>query len=180
MAAFLTIYTPTYRRPRFLAACKESVAAQSDRDYQHLVIEDRVGVGVEGMFLAVRDNVGLIEGQYVYMLQDDDVLVDRDFVRELKRFVWEHNDPPVVIVRNKKHGLQPRRWRQAPQLGSIDLGSYVVRADVFCRHADQFGARYEGDYDFIRFLWDRRYTFAWWDRLVAEAQQVGMGRPEAA
>ena len=82
-----------------------------------------------------------------------------------------------IIVRNK-HGLQPCRW-QAPQPGR-STGSYVVRADVFCRHADQFGARYEGDYDFIRFLWDRRYTFAWWDRLVAEAQQVGMGRPEAS
>ena len=178
--AFLTIYTPTYRRPLLLAECRASVAAQSDPDYQHLVIEDTVGLGIGGMFAAIRQHTALIEGEYVYVLQDDDVLVDREFVRELKAFVWQHNRPPVVIVRNRKHGLQPRLWRQAPQLGSIDLGSYVVRADVFCRHADQFGARYEGDYDFIRFLWDRRYTFAWWDRLVAEAQQVGMGRPEAS
>ena len=62
MAAFLTIYTPTYRRPLLLAECRASVAAQSDPDYQHLIIEDTVGVGVEGMFLAVRDNVGLIDG----------------------------------------------------------------------------------------------------------------------
>lgn len=178
MAAFLTIYTPTYRRPRFLAACKESVAAQSDRDYQHLVIVDEVGIGVAGMFAAIPGNVPLIEGEYVYILQDDDVITDRDFVRDLKRFAWEHNDPPVVIVKNRKFGVQPRKWEQAPQLGHIDLGSYVIRADVFAENAHRFGRRYEGDYDFIRALWDMGYPFAWWDRLVAEAQQVGMGRPE--
>lgn len=176
--AFLTIYTPTYKRPTLLAECRASVAAQSDADYQHLVVEDAVGIGIGGMFAAIQTNAPLVEGEYVYILQDDDLLVDRDFVRELKRFVWEHNDPPVVIVRNRKHGLQPRCWQQPPQLGSIDLGSYVIRADVFCRHADRFGKRYEGDYDFIRALWDMHYPFAWWDRLVAEAQQVGMGKPE--
>lgn len=176
--AFLTFYTPTYRRPHLLAECIASVQAQSDPDWQHLVIRDEVGIGIEGVFAAVPEHTPEIEGDYVYMLQDDDLLVDRDFIRDLKRFVWEHNSPPVVIVRNQKHGLQPRRWQAPPQLGSIDLGSYVIRADVFCENAHRFGRRYEGDFDFIRALWDLRYPFAWWDRLVAEAQQVGMGRPE--
>lgn len=176
----ITFYTPTYKRPRLLAQCRESVALQSDRDSQHLVIVDEVGLGIDGMFAAIPTHTGEIAGDYVYVLQDDDVLADRDVVAEFKRFVHEHDEPPVVIVRNDKaqYGVQPTLWQQEPRLGCIDLGSYIVRADVFRAHADQFGRAYSGDFPFIHYLWSAGYEFAWWDRMFAVAQQIGLGRPE--
>jgi len=176
---FLTFYTPTYRRPKLLADCVASVQRQSDSDWQHLIIPDEVGIGIGGMFAAVKLNVGQIHGKYVYFLQDDDIIVDQDFVAGLKEFTKDNNYPPVVIVRNIKGPLNlPDIWQARPERGHIDLGSYVTRMDIFAMHADKFLPTYDGDFEFIRALWDLGYEFAWWDRLVARAQQWGFGRPE--
>lgn len=180
---FITFYTPTYRRPRLLADCVASIERQSDRDHQHLIITDHVGVGIPGVFAAVQEFAPLIAGEYVYFLQDDDILADEHVVRDLRRFVDSSARPPVVVARNRKgRATYPplHRWGRQPQLGYIDLGSYIVRADVFKAHAGDFGRRYEGDFDFINALWQAGHAFAWYDRLIAEAQQIGMGKAETA
>jgi len=176
---FLTFYTPTYKRPRLLADCHTSIQMQSDSDWEHVVIPDLVGIGINGVFREVKNNASKINGQYVYFLQDDDVIADEDMVRDIKKFAIANNYPPVIIARNIKGALNlPLNWHSEPLKGTIDLGSYIVRADVFKLHADQFGERYEGDFDFIHYLWDAGYEFAWWDKLIAIAQQWGYGMPE--
>lgn len=181
--AFLTIYTPTYKRPLLLAACVESVRAQTCEDLQHLIIHDEIGIGIEGMFAAIPSHAGKIVGEYVYILQDDDKLADENVVRDVRTAMLMVHKPPVLMVKNKKRGqVFPLRWRQAPVLGAIDLGSYIVRADVFRDTCHLFGKRYAGDYDYIAALWGMYGTqrVRWFDRLVAEAQieAPGLGRSE--
>lgn len=179
MAPILTIYTPTYRRPGMLANCRASVEQQTARaDVQHLVVVDEVGVGISGMYEEIPRRVPEMLGQYVYVLQDDDVLDDDEVVARLREVVAQQNLPAVVICRNRKWDrVYPlaERWRLRPFVGAIDLGSYIVRRDVFARHANDFGKRYTGDADFIIRLWDAGWPFYWWGEMFAREQLMGIG-----
>lgn len=178
---FLTIYTPTYKRPGLLARNIASVEAQSVDDWQHVIVHDLVGLGIDGMFGDVVNHLDEINGEYVYFLQDDDRLADENVVRDVRTAALVLNKPPLLMVKNKKRGnVYPTYWRERPQIGHVDLGSFVVRADVFRANADKFGRRYAGDYDFIDALWAQYAVEArWYDRLVAEAMTLGLGRSEA-
>lgn len=176
----LTIYTPTYKRPTYLKRCLRSVENQTCQDYQHLVVRDEIGIGIAGMFAEIINHLSEMKGNYIYLLQDDDVLASPDVLEELKKFLQERNRPEVIMVRNVKRGrLLPTYWEQAPQLGHVDLGSYIIRRDIFVKNIYRFGPRYEGDFDFIMALWNHGYQFAWLDVLFARAQALGLGRPES-
>lgn len=181
MGKFLSIYTPTYERPVLLARCVESVEEQTIRDeIQHLIVQDEVGVGIPGMFAEIPAHLDELEGDYIYILQDDDVLVQTHVVEGLKRFIRAGGDPEVVIVKVRKRSqILPTFWGERPRKAHIDLGNYVVRRDVFVQHVADFGRRYEGDYDFIDALWKAGHRFAWCDLLFAHAMTVGQGRPQS-
>lgn len=175
----ITFYTPTYRRPKALTKNVASVRAQSFARWEHVIIPDQIGIGIAGVFAAIQENLDKLHGRYVYILQDDDYLASADAVKELWSFVFNNCYPPVIICKNTKDGRTlPDQWQKRPELGHIDLGSYIVRRDVFEANADKFGQRYEGDFDFINALWLQGVPFAWWDFLLAEASQVGKGKPE--
>lgn len=177
--SFITFYTPTYKRPSYLAVCRQSVQKQTCKDFQHMVIVDDTGIGVDGMFLDIRRHVEQIRGRYVYILADDDRLIDERCVKTLRDFCDQWGNPPVVIVKNWKWGqVFPLVWEAEPELTKIDTGNFVVRADVFRENADAFGLRYEGDFDFIHNLWNQGYPFAWFDYLFSEMQVGGRGRTE--
>jgi hypothetical protein len=176
---FLTIYTPTYKRPKLLAQCKATVAMQTCQDIQHYVRFDNVGVGIDGMYRQLKQDVGDIRGDYVYILPDDDRLCDVRAVETLQRFVQANDSPPVVIVRTRKASyMLPLLWQQEPRQGHIDLASYVVRRDVFQAHVKDFGERYEGDFDFIHAVWRAGWAFSWLDFMFSETDHFMMGRPE--
>lgn len=176
-SVFLTVYTPTFRRPRLLDECRASVEAQT-LPVQHLVIRDEVGIGIEGVFADIPNHVGEIEGEYVFFLQDDNVFADERVVAELREHV-EGTEWPDVVIFKLLHvdRVLPDFWGLEPQLGHIDLSNFVVRRNVWVEHRHSWGRRYEGDFDFIRALWEE-CDFAWWDRLAVTAAQIGRGLPE--
>jgi hypothetical protein len=154
---------------------------QSCQDLEQLVVQDLEGLGIPLMFANIQANLDQIMGHYVYILQDDDQLAGQEVIYRLRNFTEVHEWPPVIICRNIKRGLLlPDRWEQQPQEGHIDLGSYVIRSDVFKDNAGAFGARYAGDFDFINALWRAGYGFAWLDMVLAreQLQQPGLGRSE--
>ena len=180
---FLSIYTPTYKRPRLLARCVMSVENQTAwEEIQHVVWRDEVGVGIAGMFAEIPRHVDELVGRYVYVLQDDDWLAAPDVVEELQRFVDALAEAPaVVMVKNRKGPhTYPEDWGARPAWAHVDLGNYVVRRDVFAAHAGDFGKRYEGDFDFIDLLWRTGWRFAWCDLVFARTEGWGKGRPESA
>jgi hypothetical protein len=140
------------------------------------------------MFAAIPGQVHYMTGRYVYILQDDDVLADNTAVAELYRFAVQERYPEVIICQNRKRGnVYPtdafRLLSWGPEEGHIDLGSYIVRIDIFRRHVNDFGKRYAGDADFAVKLWQQGYRFVVWNRLFAVEQipgVPGLGRPETA
>lgn len=176
---FMTFYTPTYKRPTYLTLCRRSVQAQTCRDFQHMVIVDDSGIGVDGMFHDIRRHAKAIRGDYVFILADDDRLLQAEGLERVKAFAMANNRPPVIIVRNYKwEKTFPLIWEQAPEYTKIDTGNFIIRSDVFRENAEQFGECYEGDWVFIEHLWKSGYPFAWFDYVFSEMQVGGRGRTE--
>jgi hypothetical protein len=155
MAPFLSFYTPTFRRPQALARCLASVAAQTAvDDVEQVVVVDHMGVGIAGMYQAIPRYASAIHGRYVHLLADDDVLASPTVVEQLRGFARAHGEPPVIVVRVQKNGLDlPMGGPWPPVCGRIDLGCLVTRGDVWHRHVANYGHRYEGDFDFADALW---------------------------
>lgn len=148
---FLTFFTPTYKRPRQLASCLESVSAQTlVREIEHVVLPDHVGLGlVDGMFGRMKIWAPLLRGKYIHAMADDDVLAAPTVVEEVKRIVEEHNDPPVICVTVQKGGLTlPYGSIDPPREGAFDMACLIQRRDVFQEFVGAYhSGRYEGDYD---------------------------------
>lgn len=165
---FLSFYTPTYRRPQQLAACLASVQEQTHVScVEQVVIVDHVGVGVGGAFERVPCYAQALHGEYVHFLCDDDILASATVVGRLKAIIdgerQQGRGPDVVIVGSRKPaGYFPAENHGPPVLGSIDLGCFVVRRELWLKYADAYGRRYEGDYDFIAAIWREQGEAARW------------------
>lgn len=154
MIPFITFYTPTYKRPRGLVACLASVAAQTAADdLEQVVIPDHVGRGIAGMYARVPDYASAVHGRYVTFLCDDDVLSDPGAVAAVRAFAEAQGEPPLILVHTRKGGaIWPAGDPWPPQVGRIDLNCAIVRADIWRAHIAAYGARYEGDFDFLSAL----------------------------
>lgn len=177
---FLTIYTPTYKRPKHLARNKATVAAQTCTDFEHYIRVDDVGVGIDGMYQQLNEDVREFTGEYVCVLPDDDRLADEDAVADVKAFIESQpKPPPVVITRSFKAGLHLPKWGTKPEEGRIDLANPIVRRDIFIAYCPAYmSGRYQADFDFIRAVWDGGIPFTWCDRRFTESDIFMKGQPE--
>lgn len=178
-APFLSFFTPTYRRPRQLAACLESVRTQT-WPCEQVVIPDHVGIGIAGMYATVARYASALHGEYVHFLADDDRLASPQVVGEVRGFARAHGNPPVIVVRAIKNGLSlPVTMSGPPVQGAIDLGCLITRRDVWQAHANDYGRRYEGDFDFALALWNAGHAFVYAD-ILFEVGPALHGAPEIA
>lgn len=155
MTPFLTLYTPTFRRPQGLARNLASVQAQTAvADIEQIVVPDHVGIGIGGMFSRVQRYADAVHGQYVMFLCDDDVLAGSDVIERLRAAAGAAGFPELLIVQARKGGATwPAAPAWPPRMGHIDLNCLVVRSDIWRRHVGRYGDRYEGDFDFAQALW---------------------------
>lgn len=160
----------------------QSVLTQTDRDVEQIFIVDydQVGVLVANKSLAL--NKHRVEGDYVYILDDDTRLLNKRFVARLKPVV--ESSPDVIMVKSSRpqfapHVLpKPHVWNCPDRLalGSTNCLCYVVRRQMWMDYIKAFGEPAAGDWWFLKRLKSRGATFAWIDLIVAETQQLGRGR----
>lgn len=182
MTPFLTVLTRTFRRPRALAANQASLAAQTDPDYEQILLPDDVGRGVAWANAQMRGVGYLIGGQYVMVLDDDDRLVDPALIADLKAI--SASSRPSVIVTRMDHGelgVLPGAgcWGGLPERGCIGTSAAIVRADVWLAHAGSWGESYDGDYDFVRAVLGSGASIHWHDRVVSAISKRSMGAAES-
>lgn len=180
-APFLTFYTVTFRRPAALWRNMASIGRQTAVErVEQIVLPDHVGYGlVGGLFGRIAWYAEAVRGDYVHILNDDDELADARVVERLQAFVVSTGSPPVVVVRGRKGGVDfPRgAWGVPPEEGLVDLGNYVLRRDVWTAHVNDYGMRYQGDYDHARALFETGHRFEFLDMLFFVGG-AGGGRPE--
>jgi len=96
--AFITRVHP--KRPGMLEVCIDSVKAQTSDDYIHILHKDDKTKNGYGMFLANQSlaKVSSINARYVMALDDDDMLIDPNFVKTFKEIVNKDN-PEIVFFK---------------------------------------------------------------------------------
>ena len=175
---FLTVYTPTYRRPLALEQCIASVAAQTV-PVEHVIVVDDVGVGIDGMYAEIPRHAGRVTGRYVMVLSDDNVLEYPEFAADLEAEAAREDHPDVVLFKGTITGtVQPVSWGGEPVCGQIDLSCFAVRREVWQERAGTWGRRYEGDFDFIHGVWEAGHRMHWWPQMGFRALRISGGAPE--
>lgn len=180
---FLSIVTRCHPRGReqMLERNKQSVIMQTDQDWEHVFISNAGNTRREAdkSFVRVKDR---IRGKYVFILDDDDYIVDPDFVACAKSVAKEADNPDVIMVKMRflRRGgkLLPdaARWGKPPVMYKIAVSCYLVKRGIWLKHIEVFD--YPdfpdlGDFWFIRRLFDVGCSIYWWDQVVAEVNHQG-------
>jgi hypothetical protein len=178
---FLTLYTPTFRRPRQLSACLASIGAQTAvEDLQQIVHPDHVGYGVgPGLFGRLQEIAPSVRGRYVNFLCDDDTLASERCVELVKAFAEARGNPDVIVCKVVKGALTLPLCdpEGEPVCGQCDLTSFIVRRDVWFAHLSDYQQIYEGDYHHAHAMWRAGRKFAFCN-LVWAIGGASNGRPE--
>jgi len=181
---FLTFVTRRHpHRPKSQELNYQALRILTDDDWEQVFIDDPVGLGVyeaNCMLLKRKDRVN---GQYVYIYDDDNIVTCPTLITDLKEIVAQH-DSDVIIVKMVWMGgtILPRDqfWGKFPQQGEIDSLNFVVRGEVWKKHIGAFAQPRCGDYHFIREIFNCNYNVYWHDCVVAAVLRVGNGQPDVA
>jgi len=146
---------------------------QTDKDYKQIFLRDHEGRGLEyanGMFAQNKDK---IEGQYVYILDDDNRLIISDFVAGIRVIVAAGNPDVIMVKANIRiHGILPHYWEEPPRSAHIDSLNFVVERELWKKHIEAFHRPDHGDFYFIDAVFkEPDITVAWWDKIVAEGMR---------
>jgi len=168
--------------------CIDSVKAQTCDDYTQLLLqddktEDGYGVGEANKAL---HSASPLDGQYIMVLDDDDLIAYDDFVADFKEFIRK-DKPDIVMFRGRVGalGLVPsdKLWQRPPRRGRIGSFCFAVKRKLWKKYITAWGGsdgfRLMGDYTFINKCYNNATTIYWMDRLVAITQRISKGRGES-
>jgi len=181
--AFITRVHP--KRPNMLKKCIESVKMQTNDDYIHILHKDDKTSEGYGIALANRSlaKIKNINAKYTMVLDDDDMLIDPNFVEMFKEKV-NKNNPEIVFFKgllDDGRGIYPKPqiWDKAPKFKLIASFCFAVRCDIWMDNIYEFGkpanGRVGGDFSFISSCYKRTKTHVWFNRLVAKTQRGASG-----
>jgi len=181
---FLTIITRCYKRPNGLSRNQKSIEALNSRDFEQIFITDHVGVGLLEANRSFSDPkvLEMIEGEYVFLLDDDDFIVNKYMIEELKSV----GDYDIIFFRMTiKNGMNNNHyptdelcWGKKPVIARIGGSCFIVRADIYKQYAHEFAVQRCGDFYFIDKVWKNTNIHLWYDKLMCETGSVGRGKPE--
>lgn len=187
---FLTIITRKHpKRPECYRNHVDSLLRQTCRDFEHLVISDTIGGGVPAANRALHREKARVFGEYVFVLDDDNYLIDDDFVSDIKAIAKVHN-PDVIMIRNQipsrkvpdeyKTFPSPESWKKPPAFSHIDMANFIVKKHVYQAYSQYFCVDRGADYQFIRKVYEDRPKIYWKDRIYSRAMMVGQGKQETS
>lgn len=158
---FLEVITRTFgQRGTLLDRCKESVALLGPEVAQRILVDE----GARGVAWA-NHNLATVEasGEWVWVIDDDDLVSDAGMVEQLRRAAEEQPDVVMVRVVHGKWGMLPpgTDWGHRPIMGRIGGSCAIVRGEVWNKFRHAWQADYAGDFWFINTLWDAGLAFSW-------------------
>lgn len=176
--AFITRVKP--RRHRMLAICKNSIRKQTSDDYIHIVFQDDKTKYGYGMLRANQSlaKISPIDARYVMVIDDDDMIIDSDFVKVFKGIIDENN-PEIVFFKGIVFGrkiFSKRFWGRRPVRDQISGSCFAIRLDVWEKYVPEYGHKRGGDYFFIFECYKNTKNHSWLDRIVFKTQEMRVSK----
>ena len=187
---FLSIVTRSYKRPNYLKKCLQSVFEQHDPDFQHIVLFDDVGVGSAKSNQALSESLLYVTGEYVLIVDDDDIIEDRDFIRFMKMRVISNQKVLGVIMQARVPGhiiptdnqINSHILRES----FVSSSCFCLRQDIFNRFIQFFSVqapgvssdRHGGDFSMIDMV-SKSCELEWHHRVVVHTPRWNFGQPES-
>lgn len=148
---FLSIVTRCSKRPKALRRCVASVRKQTCLDAEQIFLVDRSHRGLKYANEQFYRYRRVPSGEYVWALDDDDLMNDRDFILRVRATARE-TEPDVILVKTihehtgKVHpgpGIWDLDWEGGERCEFWVGGGYcvVVKREVWVRHLENY---YEG------------------------------------
>lgn len=187
MRPFLTIVTRCCDRPRFLRRNINSIKIQTNQSIEQVFIVDKERLGRYHANQSFRYNTHRIDGEYVFIIDDDCRLKDKLFVQKVYDGVQAcDNAPDIVMVQTSRPQIKPKRLPKDDVWGnfhnirihSTNCLCYVVRRDIWVKYAYGFGKPAAGDWHFLKEIWRNSSAdkFIWVPGIFSETMQLGRGK----
>jgi hypothetical protein len=183
MAPFLSIITRHMPgRKEFLLLNRASLWLQTDQDFEQIVMEDDQGRGWEYVQQMLIEASSRVKGDYVMILDDDDVMINALGV-ELLRVAVDDNPAGVIFKTwHNEMGVLPENgyWQRQPESGHIGSCSFILRRDIFNDYIKrQPPGHYASDFDLIASVYrDHPKEMCWLDKLMCWVIRQSRGRPD--
>ena len=172
---FLSIVTRHLtNRKALLSRCVQSLESQTDMDFEHIIIEDPIGIGIEQANQSLFLNRNRVNGKYVFIL-DDDVWVTSDHFVETIKTILSENPYDILFFKSlRPSGIMPRIWMLADR-GVIDTACAVVQKDLWKSSIHRFMPYRGGDGVFIKHLTKRTDNVLWYDSVFTTTDKARFG-----
>ena len=175
--AFIEVVTRCYKRPEMLKINTASLDRQTFKDWEQTLLIDEVG---QGMTWANAQLASFEpEGEYVWILDDDDVAVRSTLFGEVAEII-KREDADMVMVKmdHAQRGILPNPWGAEPIVGRIGSSAAFIRREIWnqCKDAWLIPA-YTADGEFMRrCFWAS--DCVWWHNVVgSKVQRISLGEP---
>jgi len=176
----IEVLTRCYKRPGMLRVNQASLDAQTDDDWQQTLLVDDIGRGVHWANRTLGRYGSQLEGDYIWVLDDDDECIRPTFFAELRGIIEAHS-PDVIFVKmdHKERGILPDKgWGCEPIHSDIGCSAFVVKREIWQQFADKWDASYAGDYGFISAVFACGPKVIWHDVIASQVQRISFGKPE--
>lgn len=150
-------------------------------DYEQIFIKDYRGQGMLSANASFQFVHNMINGEFVFLLDDDDFITDNHFIEILKENAIEAD---VIFFKNKiltRDGDEiypkPESWQtRIPRKSQIGGSCFTVRRWVYDKYIHHFAHPVCGDWYFIsEVLKDKLVATKWIDRIMVETGKVSHG-----
>ena len=176
---FITIVTRCYKRPEALRNNVRSLKAQTDLDYEQVFIIDRIGHGLAAADQSLNKYKDANCGEYVMVLDDDDMITDNQFIEKLKAIKKAEN-PDIIIWKGKffqEQTILPPEdslWGIRPIRFKIGSFSYCMTHKLFSKYIHVCKTGDTGDFDFIHrvFYSDEKPKISWTKDVFVRTQNT--------
>ena len=182
---FLSIVTRHHpARPELFKSCIASIEAQKDQDFEHIILNDDKGLGISHANKMFYDNKDKVTGDYVFILDDDDMITTPDFVSDMKEVVRTQDFPDIVFIRMIINGhIRPTTdicWRQE-ELVRKHIGSscFIMKNELWQEHIHNFlPIPTTGDFEFISSAFKHSESHYWHDKVYSKTLRISQGQTE--
>ena len=161
---FLEIYTRTFKRPRLLKRCVDSLKVQTCQEFRHIIIDDKIGIGVREADRKIREVTP--NSDYIWILDDDNFVSNPRFIETLKKVIEaqdyvlasgleekpvdeEHKKPDVVICSANYLGGVILPDREPFEEGHVDWINFVYSKKIWMKHRSAWDDKKFGDWAII-------------------------------